>query len=63
MTDQCDASAGRRVGKTSLCEELAVIALALTAPVLGFGLLLTLQWFEERVMSADAGPVSVQPRS
>jgi len=40
-----------------------VIALALTAPVLGFGLLLTLQWFEERVMSTDAGPVSVQPRS
>ena len=62
MADQCEASAGRRVVTTLLCEELPVIALALMAPVLGFGLLLTLQWFEERVMS-DAGPVSVQPRS
>jgi len=63
VTDQCDASAGRGVVTTLLGEEYPVIALALTAPVLGFGLLLTLQWFEERVMSTDAGPVSVQPRS
>lgn len=35
-----------------------MIALALSAPVLGFGLLLTLQWFEERVIATDTGRVA-----
>jgi hypothetical protein len=41
---------------------VAVIALALSAPVLGFGLLLTLQWFEERVIATDTGRVAPQTR-
>jgi hypothetical protein len=39
-----------------------MIALTLTAPVLGLALVLTLHWFEERVMTTGASPVPVEPR-
>ncbi len=39
-----------------------MIVLALMTPLLGFGLLLTLQWFEDRVMASDTGRVHVPTR-
>ncbi|WP_256792186.1 hypothetical protein [Terrabacter sp. Ter38] len=39
-----------------------MIALALTAPLLGFGLLLVLEWFEERVMASETGTLHVRTR-
>jgi len=39
-----------------------LIALALASPLLGFALILSLQWFEEQVMTPDAVVVPMEPR-